>query len=275
MPKKITEAQQKAYLKARDEGFSMRAAIVRPGVGFSIAYAQQMEKRRKNGMIKETKVVRDLLRLEEELPGPKPYADLCYEAQKAYNEFGFFQQYYFGRVAQPWQAEAAEVAADLLETPRQEYAVVNCPPGAGKTTLFTHDIPAWLTARDRTIRGLLGSATQQLANRYTDQLRMTLERPVAFPPDIKLLRRGLAVKPGGILTVDFGRFKPLERGVWTRSEFRVMQEGGAASIQKEPTWSTRESCARERPGRTSSGTGRRCRRTASSPRACCALSGRG
>ena len=49
-------------------------------------------------------------------------------------------------------------SSSCLSPRTKRYLVVNCPPGSGKSTLFAHDIPAWLTVRNRQIRGMIGSA---------------------------------------------------------------------------------------------------------------------
>jgi hypothetical protein len=236
MPRTLTDRQKKAYYIARDDGFSMRESIIKPNVNISLSSARVLEKVRKTKDMREREALKEG-RLEEQLPFPKLYDKLGANAQRAFHEFDFFQRHYLGRVSQPWQVEAAEKVVELLSTPRQEFLVVNCPPGAGKTTLLTHDIVCWLIIRDRSIRCLSGSATQQLANRNVSRVRRTLERPSIFPPDDKLIRQGLAVRPEGILTVDFGRFKPLERAFWTQSGFTVMQPDAATTVEKEPTLS--------------------------------------
>jgi len=108
--------------------------------------------------------------------GPVPPDDLKPVARDCLEDFGRFRARYFGRVSTPWQVEAGHRVKELLATDAEEYLVVNCPPGSGKTALFTHDIPAWLTCRDRTIRGLLGAYGERVAAAYTGRLRASLVR---------------------------------------------------------------------------------------------------
>src|ERR1700730_3767736 len=115
------------------------------------------------------------------------------EAKRALDDFGYFQRRYFGRIAVYWQRKAAEEIAGYLQSPKEELALINCPPGVGKTTTFTHDIPAWLTCRDRSIRGALGHAVQNRAATYTARLRRTLERVTPPMPEEKEVEQGLAV----------------------------------------------------------------------------------
>jgi hypothetical protein len=79
--------------------------------------------------------------------------------------------------------KAANDAREALESPIKEFVVINVPPGAGKSTLFGHDIPLWLICRDRAVRILYGSNTERQAKMYTGRLRDSLERTSAVPGD--------------------------------------------------------------------------------------------
>ena len=166
----------------------MRAAREARGVGVSLSTANTWEKERKIKYA-EKGYNPALLEADDKLPGPKRYGQLNAHAKRAHDDFAYFQSYYLGRISQPWQVEAAEKLVTLLESPRKEYAVVNVAPGSGKTVLFAHDIPAWLTLRNRAIRGLIGSATQSLANRNVHRLRQYPRTPGA-----RLARRGAAAQ---------------------------------------------------------------------------------
>lgn len=203
--------------------------------GFSRSTAARLERTTTGGL---SKVELLQAKKEEDLPGPIKHEDLCPEAARALEDFGYFQRRYFGRVAYPWQVEAANRIAALLDTPYEEYAVINAPPGAGKTACFVHDIPAWVTARNRGIRGMVGSATTNLAKRNVLRLRRSLERVVPEKADPMMLRRGDALDAEATMAMDFGRFKPLERDMWTSDAFIVMQYDDTGAIsEKEPTWS--------------------------------------
>src|SRR5205085_870078 len=123
-------------------------------------------------------------------------------------------------ISMPWQVETAERVVGWLESPETVMAVENVFPGAGKSTL-KHDLSAWVTVRNRRIRGGLGSRKESNGVRDLGRLRRSLERvtpPRAKPFD---LARGLAVDAEACLAVEFGSFKPLTREIWTRGEFVV------------------------------------------------------
>lgn len=113
---------------------------------------------------------------------------------------------------------------------------MNVFPGAGKSTL-RHDVTAWVTVRNRRIRGLFGSRKEANAGRDLMRLRRSLERsspPKAKPFD---LAHGLAVDAEACLAMEFGSFKPLTRELWTRGEFVVAQFDEEMVEEREPTWS--------------------------------------
>jgi hypothetical protein len=169
-------------------------------------------------------------------PAPIAFGDLCDEARRAWDDFEFFRLRYFGHVSMPWQVEAAASVLEWLESPETVIVVKNVMPGAGKTTLKV-DIAAWLTVRNRRIRGLFGSRKESNAMRDLLRLRRYLERvtpPRAKPLD---LARGLAVDAEACLAMEFGSFKPLTREVWRRGEFVVAQFDEELVEEREPTWS--------------------------------------
>ncbi|MFP3914982.1 MAG: hypothetical protein ACLFWM_08910 [Actinomycetota bacterium] len=161
---------------------------------------------------------------------------LSREAKRALDDFGYFRRRYFGRVSSPWQERAAYTVVEKLETPDREYGVINSSPGGGKSTLFTHDIPAWLIARNRAIRILLGSRTEQQAERYVRRLKKTLTRDVPMSPDPELHAKGLAHFADATLAGDYGEFKPEGRSdLWRNDALAVRQFGGYSMDDKEPT----------------------------------------
>lgn len=172
--------------------------------------------------------------------GPVRLEDLCAEAKRALEDFGFFQVRYMGRIATPWQANAASSVQRLLESPDKEFLVENGPPGVGKTTTFAHDIPAWLTARNRAIRGQLGSNVGTSARRYCERLKRTLERTTPLKAEAEDLGRGLALDAVTTMADDFGSFRSqsIARELWTSKAFVVAQLDDVAIDEKEPTWSS-------------------------------------
>mgnify|MGYP003336117934 FL=1 len=92
--------------------------------------------------------------------------------------------------------------------------------------------------RNRAIRGMIGSATMGMAKKSTNRLRRTLERVQPELAPQHLLRRGAALDAVSTLANDYGRFKPLNREIWTADSFVVMQHEEFGSIsEKEATWS--------------------------------------
>lgn len=133
-------------------------------------------------------------------------------------DFPKFRERYFKRVSTPWQADAAKRLQALLKRPEKSYVVVNVAPGSGKSTLFTHDIPAWLAAQDASIRCLIGSRTERQAAQYTGRLRRTF---------------GNERSP---FVHELGPFRPLQRDVWRNTEFIIAKSEDELSDEKEPTF---------------------------------------
>lgn len=156
------------------------------------------------------------------------------EAKQALEDFDYFRRRYLGRRATPWQRDAADHVVEWLVSPETEYAVVNCPPGSGKSTLFTNDLLLWLICRDRSIRVLIGSSTQRLAENYSNRLRRTLERTRPLPENPA---QGRVFAADSAMAQDFGRFKPTatDGQVWMRSQFTVAQLDSEGVEDKEPT----------------------------------------
>lgn len=168
-------------------------------------------------------------------PGPIPRERLRPEALRALDDFGFFRFRYLGRLSTPWQEEAGHKVVEWLSTPRKEYVVENAPPGSGKSTLHTLDIPLWLTCRRRSIRGMLGSASQTLAEAYLFRLKNHLEMVVPVRAEDDERELGLAVDAQATLVEDFGRFR--EPGApWSSQKLVVAQFDDRLLSQKEATW---------------------------------------
>lgn len=167
---------------------------------------------------------------------PKVASKLKPEAQHALECFKCFRLRYTGRSSVPWQIDAASQMVALLESPDKEYVVVNAPPGGGKSTLFTHDIPLWLICRNRAIRILIGSATQRQATLYTNRLRRSLQATKPHMANDDELARGM-VDAVAAVAIDFGRFKPDSQNpdVWRAEEFSVAQVNNVSAADKEHT----------------------------------------
>ena len=225
----ITDAQHRMLFEGIAGGLTPTKAASAAGISRSSAYTI-LKNHPDGGRYYKAE------RSQQGIGDAKEYDQLSEEAQRALVDFGYFQHRYFGRVAVPWQVEAAEQIVELLEKPSKEYAIINAPPGVGKSTTFTHDIPAWLTCRNRAIRGLIGSITGKLAADYVAQLRKTLENliPVLASDEDKML--GIAEDAITTLSADFGRFKPTDQDIWTRAGFVVAQKGNIFTRNKEATW---------------------------------------
>jgi energy-coupling factor transporter ATP-binding protein EcfA2 len=235
----VSAVQRKKYFESRAAGFSIHDSALK--AKFSDATAFRMEKAAKTlapGDDADTSArnYRELKK-ENSLSGPKSHEDLCPEAKRALEDFSYFRLRYFGRVDTPWQEQGGVELVKLLESEEKEYVVMNMPPGSGKTTLL-HDLTCWIICRNRGIRLLTGSATMALASRNLMRVRRSLERVITETADDALKQRGLAFDAESTLALDYGRFRPLDKELWTKEAFIVMQPDDSGSIsEKEPTLS--------------------------------------
>jgi hypothetical protein len=229
LTRKVSDAKWLQYVMWR-QVLSRSAAAKKVGISYSAASNFDRGNPRSSG---------DTLRkhaISEHLDGPKPLDALSKNALRGLEDFGFFRHYFFGRLSTPWQEESAYKVIELLATKEKEYAVWNAPPGAGKSTAV-HDIAAWITCRNRAIRGAFGSLTQKLAPRYTARLRRTFERKYPLKADPEELELGLAVDAQGTLQQEYGAFRPSDPDLWRLDEFVVAQMDETPIEEKEPTWS--------------------------------------
>lgn len=107
------------------------------------------------------------------------------------------------------------------------------------SSLFTHDVPAWMACRNRSVRCLIGSRTFRQAKWYTARLRRTFERIEVLPRDDEEVLAGRAVEPQASLVGDFGRFRPLTRfstDLWRAEEFVIAQVGDVTISEKEASF---------------------------------------
>jgi hypothetical protein len=170
-----------------------------------------------------------------DLPSAIPFDHLSDEAKRGLADFDYFRRRYLGRVPSPWQVEAAVTLIELLESEQKEFVVLNVPPGAGKSTLF-HDVAVWAICRNRRVRVMIGSVSAAMAKMYSRRIRETLERVTPLEPDPVLVEKGLAINAEACLSLDYGRFKPVDKGaLWRAEEFVVEQLDGNGLDNKEPT----------------------------------------
>ena len=219
------------YLDIRKEGKSIYAAAKETAVSYHVALKSESGDQPKNYIAALELTGKDLT------VGIPSYKDLKPEAKAAYDNIEIFARRYFGIVLQPWQIEATERIMALMETEYEEYAVINAPPGCGKSTFFAKVLPAWATVRNRAIRGMIGSSSQRLAEWYSRRLRSELDRAYPVRAELNDVRLGLAVDAEATLQEDFGMFRPDSTEIWRSEAFTVLQQGDVPLSQKEPTWS--------------------------------------
>lgn len=231
MPRKVSDEQWGRYFAARDDGQSVaasaRAAHIsvetayrfeRTGTGSGVAAAQRLGLTRAAGQVVAPKL------------DPK--------AQRALTDFAYFRKRYLGRRTVGWQTQAADQVVAAIDTGAtadlEQRLVINAPPGTGKSTTFTHDIPLWLLVRDRTIRIMLGSEASGIATSYARRLRATLSRRTPLKATGRDLKLGLAFDADASLITDFGEFRPGNDQIWRAGEFTVIQPDGDTD-EKEAT----------------------------------------
>ena len=163
---------------------------------------------------------------------------LCEEAYRSLEDFAFFRRRYFGRESTPWQVRSAYDCLKAYESDDREYLVINCPPGSGKSTLFTCDIVTWMIVRDRSIRIQVGSRTERQARMYVGRVKRALEREAPLRADADSLAKGIAFDAEACLFDDFGAFKPDGRSdLWAQNALVVRQQDQTMIDDKEPTLS--------------------------------------
>lgn len=230
--KKIELRQWERYFQAREMGIGVEAAAKKAHLSPATAYRFERGDQSSTGL--EAASILGIDRVAGNLID-KP---LTPEALRALEDFAFFRLRYFGRRSTPWQTRAAYDVLRAMETPDREYVVTNCPPGSGKSTLFTHDIPCWLIARDRTIRIQIGSRTERQARMYVGRIKKSLERDAPMRADAESLTMGIAFDAVATLQDDYGSFKPEGRSeLWRAEALVVRQTDGVSLDDKEPTCS--------------------------------------
>jgi hypothetical protein len=228
--KKVDVTRWERYFFYRNDGYTTERAARKARISESVAYRFESGDPSSSGI--EAAVLLGVTQVGGNLVSV-PYTA---ETKKALDDFAYFRLRYMGRKSTPWQERAAYEVLRLHNTDQREYVVLNEPPGSGKSTLFTHDIPAWMIARDRSVRIMLGSETGRQARMYLGRLKRTLEREHPLRADVDAVIAGTAFDAETTLTNDFGPFKPEARGdVWAASQITVRQQSGVSVDDKEPT----------------------------------------
>lgn len=227
---RITPKQKALFVKHLNEGMSIKQAAATVGVSYAWAKAHT-----KGLPSNTTQAYRDA-KAAAALRGPIPLDQLSDRAKRGLEDFEFFRRTYLGHISMPWQVESAYDAVARLASPHKEFVVENMPPGSGKTTL-KHDIAAWMTCRNRGIRGMVGSATSSKSMSMLRRLRKTLERTSPYHPPTEHIDAGMACVAEATLAQDYGLFRPPINGdLWRADQFVVMQHDDTAIDEKESTW---------------------------------------
>ena len=253
--KRVITAEDRAlFWQSINAGLSIKEASRLSGINYQTGRSWMIKQRRikaeieaveleegkeilHSGNKKERKIVKQIAE-EPALPPVIPTGRLNERAARALEDFDYFRRVYLGRVPSPWQVDAAYKIVGYLESQEKEFVCLNCPPGAGKSTLF-HDVAVWCIVRNRSIRVMIGSISQTLAKQYSRRIRETLERSSPLIPDPELVKRGLALNAEACLSLDYGRFKPQNQGaLWRAEEFIVEQHTLGGLDNKEPTVSS-------------------------------------
>src|SRR2546423_11672415 len=104
MPARIHPTVKHKYRRMRSDGWNRKQAASECGVSYAWAKGDDASRwgaKERNGQDYQQ------AKREEKLPGPVPSEKLKPEALHALEDFGFFRRRYFGRIARPWQGDAA------------------------------------------------------------------------------------------------------------------------------------------------------------------------
>ena len=228
--KRIELDRWKKYFDLRDAGLGVDDAARRARLSVSTAYRFERGDQASLGLVAAEKLG------VSQVGGNFIDSPLSPDALRSLEDFAFFRLRYFGRYSTPWQEDAASRVVELLQSPDREYVVMNEPPGSGKSTLFSHDIPCWLIARDRTIRVQIGSRTERQARMYVSRIKRSLERDAPMRTDADSIALGISIDAAACLQDDFGAFKPEGRSeMWRAESLVVRQLNGIALDDKEAT----------------------------------------
>jgi hypothetical protein len=219
-----------AYFAARNDGIAIEAAARKARLSASTAYRFERGDPGSGGLEAAATLGVNMV------AGNLVAQPLSEDAKRALDNFVYFRLRYFGRKSTPWQERAAYEILRLVESDEREYVVMNEPPGSGKSTLFTHDIPCWLIARDRTIRIQIGSRTERQGRMYVGRIKKSLERDAPLRADADSLARGISFDATACLQDDYGAFKPEGRtDLWRAEALVARQLDGVSLDDKEPT----------------------------------------
>lgn len=228
--KRATKQQTDQFYNLVKEGFSIAQAA--RAVGLSPRW----------GYDKMRGINLSVKREEEELPDPKPWAELDPYVQDTLKDFLLFRKVFLARDEQVWAKDAADRTVEWLLNPdRRDFGVANIFPGAGKTTAWTHDLIVWLIcgggfldpARGRALRIMVGSEAKKVSINCVRRIRNTLDLKRPYYDKEKQQHAELC------LVEAFGRFRPTaskgEDSLWRADQFLVAQMVDMDLYEKEPT----------------------------------------
>lgn len=238
---KASEDDVKRYFDLIDtKGYSSKQAAEK--LGFSKSWAYDLNSKRR---------LEKVVLITTEPPEPLVWDQLDGGVKDTLKDFNLFCEVFLARDSVPWRRDAANRIVEMLDSqmkaddPERLNVVINTPPGIGKTTLFSHDIPAWLICGGgwldpevgRAMRIMLGHQSVVVSTDYVRRLRnfFGLRNPFQEYDKTKRQWREAALVPA----MAFGRFKPKttagEESIWRKESFLVAQAGGKEVYQKEPT----------------------------------------
>lgn len=233
---RILNSQWKRFDELLRDGMAVAHAAQKCGIGKDTAY-KHVARKKAAGLESDVAVENIYVAEDEDLPDPIPKHLLTGDPLTALSDITLFAQRYFGFVLMPWHVHATQRIQELYESESDKYVVINCPPGVGKSSFFTEVLPAFMTARDRTIKGFIGSIGQENAKMYTSNLADHFERTIPVSRRQRDIDRGYATFAASTLSRDYGRFKPdAGEDMWRQDRFNVLQTNGAPRSVKEPTW---------------------------------------
>ena len=233
---RITPDIRKRFATLLKDGWTIKAASVRVGISPATGY-------RYSRGLPAGKNAGDMVEEAQGFPDVKSFEELPPLGQELLKDFALFSEKVMCRHATPWRVKAAEQTVEaILDTTEKHYYIANEPPGVGKTTLWTCDIPAWLIAGGgtldpalgRSLRAMLGHENKEEAADYVRRLELILADD---QPYYDFEQQRSAEVCMGMM---FGRFQPdLSLGdpakVWSKTRFIVAQAEGRSVYEKEPT----------------------------------------
>lgn len=235
----VTDAQRRKFFFLIFDPDGPRLPVTRAAkeVGISAATGYRL----RDGMKPVQEEHRPDRTLSNELPAPKKLEELSTDARASLADINLFSEMFFARRPSPARYEASMRAAELLASPDREFVDINMFPGIGKTTLWTHDFPAWLIAGGffedpafgRALRIMLGSRVLKTSKGFVMRLARSLDLRRPF------WDKDQRVAAEFVMSIEFGRFKPDtaagEEKIWAQNQFLVAQMGELDLYEKEAT----------------------------------------